>query len=388
LATELAKPVFRPLPLTGLPAQWSGGVPSVPRRILLLITDLEIGGTPTVVRELAARLNAPPQVVVEVACLSTWGPVADQLKARGVTVHALDARGPRDLLRTARGLVRLVRSRGFDTVFSFLIHANTVAATAARFCRGVRFIQSIQTTQLEPRWHWRLQSAVHHSAERVVGPSAAVRDISRIYAGVPREKFDVIPNAIEPADFPMSDVSRQDPRPYPIGFLGRLDPVKRVPHLVRAVGLLGGLVRLHVFGEGEDRPRIESVIRELDLGSRVTLHGAVPRPDKALAKIGLLVLPSQAEGFGLVLIEAMAAGVPVVAANAQGVCDVVCNGFNGLLTRPESDVPLHEELAALIRQVVEDPTMRGKMIANGREWVGRFTWPQVLPKYRKLLRLG
>src|SRR5437773_1188049 len=99
---------------------------SVPRRILLLITDLEIGGTPTVVRELAIRLRKPPDVEIEVACLSKWGPVADQLRDSGVEVTALDARGVRDLLRVVRKLVRLIRDRKFDTVFSFLIHANTV----------------------------------------------------------------------------------------------------------------------------------------------------------------------------------------------------------------------------------------------------------------------
>src|SRR5438552_17156178 len=99
---------------------------SVPRRILLLITDLEIGGTPTVVRELAIRVRRPPEVDIEVACLSKWGPVADQIREAGIEVTAFDARGVRDLVRVARKLLRLIRDRKFDTVFSFLIHANAV----------------------------------------------------------------------------------------------------------------------------------------------------------------------------------------------------------------------------------------------------------------------
>ena len=62
------------------------------RRILLLITDLEIGGTPTVVRELAVRLHDPPGVHVEVACLSKWGAVAEQLREAEIEVTALNAR--------------------------------------------------------------------------------------------------------------------------------------------------------------------------------------------------------------------------------------------------------------------------------------------------------
>ena len=110
------------------------------RRILLLITDLEIGGTPTVVRELAIRLRRPGNVQIEVACLSTWGPVADQLRHAGVHVTALDARGSRDLLSTVRRLAQLVRERGYDTVFSFLVHANAIAAAVKPACGGVRQI--------------------------------------------------------------------------------------------------------------------------------------------------------------------------------------------------------------------------------------------------------
>src|SRR5690349_18498677 len=115
---------------------------SEPRRILLLITDLEIGGTPTVVREIACRLNNPPDVTIEVACLSSWGPVADELRAAGVTVHALAAQSIRDLGVILRYLA-LVRRRNYDTVFSFLIHANFVASIGRLFL-GYRLIQSIQ----------------------------------------------------------------------------------------------------------------------------------------------------------------------------------------------------------------------------------------------------
>jgi hypothetical protein len=66
----------------------------VPRRILLLITDLEIGGTPTVVRELALRLHRTGRAHIEVACLSEWGPIADQIATGGVEVTALGARSP------------------------------------------------------------------------------------------------------------------------------------------------------------------------------------------------------------------------------------------------------------------------------------------------------
>ena len=356
----------------------------VPRKILLLITDLEIGGTPTVVRELATRLNDPAGgVEVEVACLARWGPVADLLRDAGVTVTAFGARGPVHFIRATRQLVRLCRDRRFDTVFSFLIHANAIAAAASRSLPGVRFVQSIQTTQPNPRWHWWLQSLIDGRAERVVVPSPSAARVARDWSGVPAEKLRVIPNAVDLAQFE-GLAPPVDAAPLPVGFIGRLDPIKRIPDLVRAAGLLRGRVRLHVFGDGSERPDLERLVAHLQLGEVVTLHGAVPRPQDALRRIGLLVLPSKAEGFGLVLIEAMAAGVPVLATNVAGIRDVVKHGETGLLVPCDAGA-----LAAALERLVEDPALRAKLAAAGRADVARrFTWAAVLPQYRELLGLS
>src|SRR5207244_3294756 len=109
-----------------------------------------------VVRELALRLHRTRDVQIEVACLSKWGPVADQIAAGGVTVTALNARSPLDL-RIVPRLLSLIRDHQIDTVISFLIHANTVAAIASLRFGDIRFLQSIQTVQSHPRWHWPVQ---------------------------------------------------------------------------------------------------------------------------------------------------------------------------------------------------------------------------------------
>lgn len=351
------------------------------RKILLLITDLEIGGTPTVVREIATRLNAPANgVEVEVGCLARWGPVADQLRDAGVTVTAFGARGAVDVLGATRQLIRLCRERNVDTVFSFLIHANTIAAAASPALRGVRFIQSIQTTQPNPRWHWWLQSLIHGCVEQVVVPSPSTATAARDWSGVPPEKLRVIPNAVDVEQFANLQPP-VDEAPLPVGFIGRLDPIKRLPDLIREVGLLRGRVRLHIFGEGVERPALERLIAYLQLNEIVTVHGAVPRPQDALRRIGLLVLPSKAEGFGLVLIEAMAAGVPVLATNVPGIRDVVRNGATGILVPPDPSA-----LAAALERLVQDPALRQRLAAAGRADVERrFTWAAVLPQYRDLL---
>lgn len=361
-------------------------------RLLLLITDLEVGGTPTVVRELAMRLRRPPEVEVEVACLSEWGPVADQLRGAGVTVTALGATSPRQFIGATTRLGKLISSHRIDTVLSFLVHANSVAAAASQFCRKARFFQSVQTTQPYPRWHWRVQSLAQHAARRVVVPSESCADAAHVWAHVPREKIVVIPNAIDPHEFARSRVPVEPPLPpedYPVGFIGRLDAIKRVPKLLRALKSLGQTfatpVHLHIYGEGAERAHIESEIARLHMTHHVTMHGAVERPHDALTKIGLLVLPSLAEGFGLVLIEAMAAGVPVVATDVPGIRDVVRDEETGLLVDAEQEL----ELGFAMMRVIEDARLRHRLIENGlREVHERFSWPTVLRQYEHVLGLN
>ncbi|HEV7299085.1 MAG TPA: glycosyltransferase family 4 protein [Tepidisphaeraceae bacterium] len=350
------------------------------RRILLLITDMEIGGTPTVVRELAIRLNAAGGAVVEVACLSRPGPVSEQLQAAAVTVHALDARGSRDFPRTIKRLVRLARERQFDTIFGFLVHANVVAAAASQFLPNVRLLQSIQTTQPRPRWHWIAQAIAQHAAETIVVPSPSVARVAEQWSHVPREKIVVIPNAVDIAAFSATpDLRPSESRR--VGFVGRLDPIKRVPLLVDAMTHLPTDWRLEIFGDGPDRARIEAAVKVRSLENRVTLHGRIDHPQAAFQQIDVLALPSEAEGFGLVLIEAMAAGVPVVAADVPGVQDVVRNGENGLLI----DVRDGPKFAVALQKAI---AQRTTLTANGLDTVRqRYEWPPVLARYRRVLEI-
>ncbi|HEV8292734.1 MAG TPA: glycosyltransferase, partial [Tepidisphaeraceae bacterium] len=168
-----------------------------------------------------------------------------------------------------------------------------------------------------------------------------------------------------------------------IGFLGRLDPIKRVPNLLEALGNVPR-AHLHIFGEGSERLEIERTAIRLGLTRRVTLHGAVPLPQDALSKIRLLILPSAAEGFGLVLIEAMAARVAVVATDVAGIRDVVKNEVTGLLVPSEQP----QSLADAINRLIADPLLRNRLIEAGAADVReRFTWNVVLPKYRELLEI-
>jgi glycosyltransferase involved in cell wall biosynthesis len=327
------------------------------------------------VRELATRLLSR-SVDIEVACLKPHGPVAYEIMDLCVNVRTFGMTSAVQLPWAVGQLRKLVRERSIDTVLSFLVHANTVAAIAARKLEGVRFIQSIQTTQPRPRWHWWVQSLAQQGAEAMVVPSVSAAEVAVARASVPREKIVVISNAIDPRAFERSVIPQKDPSPYPVGFIGRLDPVKRIPDLIEAAKLFGSRVTLQIFGDGSERER---------LAGMAPLRGPVAKPQAALAEIGLLVLPSEAEGFGLVLIEAMAAGVPVIGTNVPGIRDVVQDGVNGLLV-PVGNV---SELAKAMERVISDRGLRERLIEGGLRTVReRFTWDVVLPQYRRLLAVS
>jgi len=164
--------------------------------------------------------------------------------------------------------------------------------------------------------------------------------------------------------------------------------VKRVPLLVQQLHAMRQTfpatpVHLHIFGDGDPREPIEREIARLHLRRDVTLHGRVDRPQEALKQIGVLVLPSIAEGFGLVLIEAMAAGVPVVATDVPGIRDVVRHDQTGLLVDPHDLTGL----AFAVMRVIEDAGLRSRLISAGlREVRERFSWSQVIEQYRRALK--
>ena len=148
------------------------------------------------------------------------------------------------------------------------------------------------------------------------------------------------------------------PSPKPAGsavvFAGRHIPEKRVPTLVPAIELARERVpnlRCDVYGDGPDREKLERLVAERDLGDVVRVHGFVQAQvvERALEKALCMVLPSRREGYGLVVVEASARGVPSVVAAApdNAATELVDDGENGLVARSASA----EDLADAIVRV-------------------------------------
>lgn len=177
---------------------------------------------------------------------------------------------------------------------------------------------------------------------------------------------------------------------FAILFVGRLVERKGVTHLVEAVRRLpAGLhPRLTVIGDGPERASLEAQIARDDLGDRVTVRGRVSEAElrEAYAASNVLVLPSildargDTEGLGVVLLEAMSYGVPVIGSDLGGITDIVQNGETGLLVPPGDP----DALAAALTRIAQDGGLARRLGEAGRKHVATvFGWPAIMAQWEE-----
>jgi glycosyltransferase involved in cell wall biosynthesis len=165
-----------------------------------------------------------------------------------------------------------------------------------------------------------------------------------------------------------------------VGVFGRVTAIKDHATLIDAISTLDG-VHLAIFGDGELIPDIEEQIRSLGVADRVHIMGWWSDVAAAIADMDVVALTSRSEGTPVSLIEALAAGKPVVATDVGGVRDVVVDGVSGLVVPPASP----NAVAAALKRLLWDASSGVEMGAAGRAWVAeRFAWPRLVEDTRTL----
>lgn len=308
-------------------------------RVLQIITGLGTGGAEQQLRLLLRHLPYACDVVT----LTEPGPVAAGLRADGVRVTDLRMRGNRDVAALPR-LVRLIRRGGYDLVHTHLYRACVYGRLAAR-AAGVRAVvateHSLGADAIEGRALTRGVRALYLGTERLGGATVAVSETvaARLAEwGVPPSRIETVPNGIDAALFRSDRAARAAvrarlgiaPEAYAIGGVGRLVPGKRFDSLIRAVAAVPGTVAL-IAGEGPERARLVRLAAALGVTDRVRLPGdcgvfAGEAPGLTvpgvLGALDLFVSPSRDEAFGLAVVEALAAGLPVVYRACPAVADL------------------------------------------------------------------
>ncbi|HEX2031542.1 MAG TPA: glycosyltransferase family 4 protein [Actinomycetota bacterium] len=200
------------------------------------------------------------------------------------------------------------------------------------------------------------------------------------------DRIAVIPNGVDVERFATGSAAEDLPAGRRILWVGRLDRQKGFPVAVRAFAELAARepdLWLVVGGEGRDRSALDAL--SADVRERVVMLGAVSRDRLPAYHAGADVFVSPAlgqESFGLVLVEAMAAGVPVVATDIAGYREVVRDGVDGLLVPPGD----HAALASAVRRVLSEPALAGSLRVAGRARAASYDWGAVVERIEEVYR--
>jgi len=279
-------------------------------------------------------------------------------------------------------LVRYLKKEHPDVLFAFS-NAN-FPALWGRWLSGVSLpviineqVHPTLSAKLSPnlveRFMPLLKRLFYPHADAIVAVSHGVADDLAKVTRIPRGRIRVIYNPVvipdllqkveEPVKHPwFSDGSQ----PIVLG-VGRLHIQKDFPTLIKAFAMVRQKrpVKLVILGDGEERPRLEALVKKLGLENDVWMPGFVDNPFTFMAKVSVFVLSSAWEGFGNVLVEALACGCPVVSTDCpSGPSEILEGGKWGKLV-PVGD---HEKLAKAILETIENPPDREKLKQRGMDF--------------------
>ena len=349
--------------------------------------------------------------------------LAHEYQARGLEVIVLTNRWPRDLpaselyegipvfrpamrtpdggwksrlsfALTTRAVQRqtreILRQNRIDLVHVQCVGCNAFYAAKAAAALRLPLVVTLQgELSMDATGLFRRSAFARETLRRTVAQATAVTACSRQtlteaeeFLGAPLgSKGRVIYNGIKAEDFG-TVTPFASPRPYVLG-IGRQVPQKGFDVLLRAMAWVfqqtawpGDLV---LAGDGPEHARLRALAAELGIAGRVAFPGKVERANVPTLFAGceLFVLPSRHEPLGIVNLEAMAAGKPVVATRVGGVPEIVTDGDNGLLVSPENA----EEMGAAISKLLVDTNLSTKIGVCGRTKACEFTWDAIAVQY-------
>jgi glycosyltransferase involved in cell wall biosynthesis len=339
-------------------------------RILQLINTLEYGGAEQILSTLAIELSRRGHDV-HVACLRDPGvmPVPkSSLDAAGVKLVAF-YKGDGFDFATLRRLSAYVRANGIEVVHSHNPLAAHYGAAAARWVKAAAAVNTLHGTATlsMPAWAKALYYASGLASDRVVSVCRHVQDTLRGHFPLPARKCAVIYNGIPVDSLLKLAPRRNDGGVTVFGTMARLIPVKDHRSLLTAFAALHRRypnTRLRILGDGELRPALERQAVELGLEGSVAFLGWSPDVANFLAQTDIFVLSSLSEGLPLTVLEAMAAGRPLVATAVGGVPEAVEDARCGWLCPAGDAVALADAMERALG--APDRVQRG---ANGRNRV-------------------
>jgi glycosyltransferase involved in cell wall biosynthesis len=286
------------------------------------------------------------------ALLVSRGPLVRELEAAGVRCHLIGWSGDRHDCAGAVRFYRFLRRNHFDLLHQ---HFGNQFPRALAHLAGVgAIVFHLHGRVLESSDSSRLVYMAARFANSVVATSLAVAACVRGSTNV---------HVVYPGTSVSASIVEPSPLlPLTIGALARLVPLKGLSCLIEAVHLMRRPdVRVEIAGAGPQEADLRAASGHFGLAEQVHFLGWVD-PCEALRRWHIFAIPSLEEGFGLAALEAMAAGLPVVATDAGGLPELVAHGETGWLVPPGNPAAL----ASRLTQLLDNPTLRTRMGGAGR----------------------
>ena len=369
--------------------------------ILRAVSRMSIGG---VQRGILATLTRADRERFDYAVLCTKkaGHWADQVRALDVALHVQKTLPPWDPYQIFR-LSRVIRSIAPDLIHIHMAPMVLPVASAARLA-GVRHLVIQHHNDYERHWDAlggllrRWEFSLTRRANAIIGVSGAVAQCTENRVGLTSGRVEAIPNGLECEQF--MNAEPIDPRPEwcvaadaPLVVqVSRWLPTKRIEDFIEAAAIVRGrwpdlrpgepLPVFIVIGGGASdlEESYRRLIHEMKLEDGVLLAGSRPDIPSLLPCVQVGALASEMEGFGQVILEYIAAGLPVAATNLDCIAEMVSDEKEALLSPPRRP----EALAANIERLLLDRDLARRLVNQGRRRLVRYTWENAVRGYERI----
>lgn len=363
-----------------------------PLRLALCITELDVGGAERCLVELATRLDRRRFAPVVYALSPEPAPptpsLVPQLREAGIETHFLGGRRASHFPLIVHRLTQLLRTQQAELVQSFLFHANLAARLAARRAGVPHVLSGIRVAERSARWHLWSDRLTARLVDRYVCVSQSVADFSREAAGLHGDKLVVIPNGIdveryqraEPLDLTLLGLGAGR---RAVTFVGRLDRQKGLLDFLRQSPRWLERLPYHdllLVGTGPQESALREEAERAAIAARVHFIGWRDDVPRILRASDLFVLPSQWEGMPNALLEAMAAGLPVVATDVEGVRELLGDGARCQVEVRGNLV----EFCELIVSLLAEGTLADRLGQDNQRRAREFSWQAMVDAYQRL----
>jgi glycosyltransferase involved in cell wall biosynthesis len=365
-------------------------------RVFYLVDSLNVGGTESQTAATALHLNRIGHEVT-VGCLRAEGPLIDLLLNAGIPVVEFPKK---KTLLSANGICQLWRMivfilrKKFQVVHTHDLWANLLGVPAAKLA-GTPIVVSSRRYLADLEWYTplrnRMMRIIYGLSTHVVVNSEPTRDLLVVREGLRSEKVIVIHNAIDSQRFVVARKDRKELLPgireeaKLIAVVANMySPVKGHQRLIAAARTV---CRLHpeaiflLIGDGAERSKLEQQVVEVELTRNVVFLGRRKDIPELLTCCNLSVLSSEAEGLPNAVLEAMAAGLPVVAMRVGGIPEIIEDEISGLLVSSQDP----QALADAILRIIENPELATRLAQAGQKRIRtHFSFDRLLAELETL----